>query len=151
MDTTSLAHPAHPVPEEAAGEFEHVSSIVARSLPDYARRGRGLFETYREELEYLGGGRWLVPSGSESGKLYEVRVGTRSRRDSCECTGFRHHHHCSHVVCAKLAHKRSAVCDGCGERRWWKNLTEVHEEHDVLAWFVGDRICSTCIRAGLWA
>ncbi len=129
-------------------------SIIAHSAhestPDYVWRGRGLFETYREDLEYLGGGRWLVPSGSESGKVYEVRVGTRHERDRCECTGFHHHHHCSHVICAALAHRKSAVCDGCGERRWWKHLTQVHEEDSLLAWFPGDVLCDDC-RPRLWA
>ena len=151
MIERSLAHPAHTVPEEdQRDDLEHISSIAARCVPDYVWRGRGLFETYREKLEYIGSGKWLIPSGSESGRAYEVRVGTHSRRDSCECSGFRLHNHCSHVVCAKLAHRKSAVCDGCGERRWWRRLTQVDGEHGLLAWFVGDVLCDDC-RPGLWA
>jgi len=95
----SLAHPA------------------PQSTPDYVWRGRGLFETYREELQYLGGGRWIIPSGSAVGRLYEVRVGTRPERNCCECTGHQRHGQCSHVVCADIARKNSAVCDCCGGRR----------------------------------
>ncbi len=118
--------------------------------PAYVLRGAGLFELHREDLEYLGGGRWLVPSGSESGKAYEVRVGTRPERNRCECTGFQRHGHCSHVVCAGIARKKSAVCDSCGERRWWPQLTEVQEDDGLLAWFPGDRLCDDC-RPGHWA
>jgi hypothetical protein len=111
-------------------------------------RGRGLFEAYREDLAYLGGGKWLVPSGGTVGKLYEVRVGSprRPNRSSCECVGFQHHDHCSHLVCAELAHRKSAVCDACGERKYWPQLREVHEEDGLLAWFPGDRLCKGCVR-----
>jgi hypothetical protein len=150
VDSTSLAHQEHLVPEEASG-LEHVSSIVARCTPDYVWRGRGLFGTYREDLQYIGSGKWLIPSGTSPSVRYEARVGTRPERDRCECTGFRHHHHCSHVVCAKLAHRKSAICDGCGERRWWRLLEQVTEDDELLSWFPGDVLCSGCIDAGLWA
>ena len=133
MIDRSLAHPAHHLP-----------------TPDYVWRGRGLFETYREELEYIGGGTWLIPSGSNLTKGYEVRVGTRPERCRCECMGYHNHGHCSHLVCAKMAHRRSAVCDCCGKRRWWSELTEVREEDELLAWFPGDRLCAHCT-PGHWA
>jgi hypothetical protein len=113
--------------------------------PDYVWRGRGLFETYREAIQYLSGGRWLVPSGSESGKVYEVRVGTRPERNRCECIGFQQHAHCSHIVCANIARKKSAVCDCCGGVYWWPQLREVTDDDGLLAWFPGDVLCSTCI------
>jgi hypothetical protein len=114
--------------------------------PAYVWRGRGLFKVHREDLEYLDGGRWLVPSGSESAQVYEVRVGTRPERSNCPCIGFGQHKHCSHVVCASIAHRRSAVCDSCGERRYFSELTEVQEDHESLAWFPGDLLCEGCIR-----
>jgi hypothetical protein len=116
--------------------------------PDFVWCGRGLFETYRDELEYIGGGCWLVPSGSKSGKLYEVRVGSprRPERSRCECMGYQHHGHCSHLTCAEIAHKKSAVCDSCGERHYWPELRQVQEEDGLLAWFVGDVLCLSCIR-----
>ena len=113
--------------------------------PEFILRGRGLFATYRDELCYLGGGSWLVPSGSTSGKAYVVRVGV-ARPDRCECRGFASHGHCSHVVCASIAHKKSAVCDSCGERHYWPELIEVTEDHASLTWFVGDVVCRRCAR-----
>jgi hypothetical protein len=115
--------------------------------PPYVLRGHGLFEIHREELQYLGAGKWLIPSGSESDKVYEVRVSTaRPERQRCECTGFMHHDHCSHLVCAELAHKKSAICDGCGERKYWPELTEVQEEDELLSWYPGDVLCWSCCR-----
>ena len=122
------------------------------SIPDYEWRGRGLFTTYSVMIleSYQGGGRWIVPSGREPGTVYVVRVGTRPERTRCECRGFASHEHCSHVVAAGIARKKSAVCDSCGERRWWKDLTEVQEDDELLAWFPGDVLCSTCV-PGHWA
>ena len=136
MIKESIEQPAHPSTPEPT--------------PDYVWRGRGLFETYREDLQYLGGGHWLVPSGTEAGRFYEVRAGVRPERNRCECVGFHHNGHCSHVVCASIAHKKSAVCDACGERRWWSELTEVQEDDELLAWFPGDVLCATCV-PGHWA
>lgn len=136
MIKESLAQPAH--------------QSTTEPQPAYVLRGAGLFELHRDELEYLGGGRWLIPSGTESGKVYEVRVGTRPERSRCECTGFGRHEHCSHVVCAGIARKKSAVCDCCGERRCRSQLTEVQEDDELLAWFAGDRLCAACV-PGHWA
>jgi len=132
---TSLAQPAH--------------LSTTEPQPGYVLRGLGLFELHRDEIlreGYQGGGKWLIPSGSESAKLYEVRVGTRPERNRCECVGFHHHKHCSHVVCASIARKKSALCDCCGERRWWPELTEVQEDHESLTWFPGDLLCAGCLR-----
>ncbi len=111
--SATIAHPHPAPPTTPAGEYlEHVSTILTRSIPEpqpaYVLRGLGLFEIHRDEIleSYQGGGRWLVPSGTESGRLYEVRVGTRPERNRCECTGFQRHEHCSHVVCAGTARKQ---------------------------------------------
>jgi hypothetical protein len=121
--------------------------------PAYVLRGHGLFELHHDELTYVGSGKWLIPSGSQSGKVYEVRVGSsrHPERSRCECTGYQHHGHCSHLVCAGIAHRRSAICDNCGERRWWTELREVQEEDELLAWFAGDRLCCSCVAEGVWA
>jgi hypothetical protein len=107
-----------------------------------------LFELCGDEIleGYQGGGRWLIPSGTVGGRLYEVRVGIRPERSRCECVGFGQHRHCSHVVCATIARKKSAICDSCGERRWWSEITEVQEDHESLTWFPGDRLCDSCLR-----
>ncbi len=113
--------------------------------PAYVLRGLGLFELHRDEIlhSYRGAGRYIVPSGTEANGLYEVRVGTRPERNRCECRGFASHKHCSHVVAAGRVAKRSAVCDGCGQRRWSRELVEVQES---LTYFEGDRLCPPCRR-----
>ncbi len=133
MDTKTL-----PQPEQRT---------TTEPQPGYVLRGHGLFELHRGEVlrGYQGAGKWLIPSGSESGRLYEVRVGIRPERNRCECVGFEHHRHCSHVVCATIVGKKSAVCDCCGERRWWSQLTEVTEDHESLTWFPGDLLCYSCL------
>ncbi|PLS85037.1 MAG: hypothetical protein CYG60_14710, partial [Actinobacteria bacterium] len=57
--------------------------------PAYVLRGLGLFELHAGEIlaSYKGGGKYLVPSGTEANGLYEVRVGTRPERNRCECRG----------------------------------------------------------------
>ena len=134
----TIAHPAH--------------QSTTQPQPAYVLRGLGLFELHHDEIlaAYQGGGRWLVPSGAESGGLYEVRVGIRPERNRCECRGFSSHGHCSHLIAAQRVARRSGVCDACGERCWWSKLTEVQEEDELLAWFPGDVLCSTCI-PGHWA
>ncbi len=131
IDQKSSA-PAHPSTPETA--------------PSYVLRGLGLFELRAGEIlaSYQGGGRYIVPSGTEAGNLYLVRVGTRPERNRCECRGFASHGHCSHVVAAQRTAKRSAVCDGCGERVWSRELVEVGA--DSLSFFEGDVLCRRCAR-----
>ncbi len=115
--------------------------------PAYVLRGLGLFELRADEIldSYGGAGKYLVPSGTEANGLYEVRVGVR--RNRCECRGWSAHHHCSHLIAAERVAKKSAVCDGCGERRWDRELVEVTEDHDSLTWFPGDLLCGGCLSA----
>ena len=139
MIDQSLAQPAH--------------ETTTEPLPAYVLRGLGLYELHADGIlaAYQGAGRWLVPSGTESGKVYEVRVSALRRdRSLCECVGYVNHRHCSHVVAARRVAVRSAVCDSCGSRCWWSELSEVHEEDGLLAWFPGDRLCRTCVRDGAW-
>ncbi len=111
--------------------------------PGYVLRGLGIYELHADEIlaSYRGGGKYLVPSGTETNGLYEVRVGTRPGRNRCECRGFASHKHCSHVVAAGRVARRSAVCDGCGVRTWSRDLSEVQES---LTYFEGDLLCPTC-------
>ncbi len=135
MIDATIAQPAHPSTPE--------------TTPGYVLRGLGLFELHADEIlaSYQGAGRYVVPSGTTANGLYEVRVGTRPERNKCECRGFAGHNHCSHVVAAGRVAKKSAVCDGCGERRWDRELVEVTEDDDSLTWFPGDLLCRGCVRA----
>ena len=123
------------------------TSLQAETLPAYHLRGLGLYELHADHIldAYQGAGRYLVPSGREAGFVYEVRVGSRPERHRCECTGVQHHGHCSHHVAAQRVARRSAVCDCCGVRQWWRDLREVHEDDGLLAWFAGDRLCKACV------
>jgi hypothetical protein len=118
-------------------------SVQVEALPTYHLRGLGLYELHGEDIlaSYQGAGRYLVPSGTTRGLVHEVRVGRRPERSRCECTGFQHHGHCSHHVAAQRVARRSAVCDACGVRRWWTEVTEVQEEDELLAWFPMDVLC----------
>ncbi len=132
MIDQTIAHPGH--------------QSTTESTPGYVLRGLGLFELHRERIlaGYQGGGRWLVPSGTDCAKVYEVRTGTRPERNRCECVGFQHHRHCSHLVCAHRVAELSAVCDGCGRRVWRRGLVEVGP--DCLSFFECDLLCRSCAR-----
>ncbi len=130
---------------------ETIAHIAQEPTPNYVLRGHGLFELHRDTLEYIGAGKWLIPSGSKAETFYEVRVAAGPGRDRCECRGFASHGHCSHVVCAEIAHRRSAVCDSCGSRNYWPQLHTVDEDDDMLAWFVGDVLCRSCLSQGVGA
>ena len=132
MAAPSLAQPARPSTTEPQ--------------PGYVLRGHDLFELHAEELlsGYLGGGRWLIPSGTVAGRHYVVRVGVR-RPSTCECVGYERYRHCSHVEAAKLASKKSTLCDCCGERHWDRELVEVTEDDELLSWYEGDRLCRGCV------
>ncbi len=129
--------------DQSVPKVQHPSTTE----PAYVLRGLGLFELRADEIlgSYRGGGKYLVPSGTEANGMYEVRVGTRPGRNRCECRGWASHGHCSHVVAASRVAKKSGVCDSCGERRWDRELVEVTEDHDSLTWFVGDRLCGGCL------
>jgi hypothetical protein len=113
--------------------------------PAYVLRGLGIYELHADEIldSYQGGGRYIVPSGTAANTLYEVRVGIRPERNRCECRGFGSHRHCSHLVAAGRVAKRSGVCDGCGERAWRRDLSEVEES---LTFYSGDLLCPGCRR-----
>ncbi|PLS85839.1 MAG: hypothetical protein CYG60_10415 [Actinobacteria bacterium] len=125
----------------------------SKRIPEYHLRGLGILTISAQEIleSYRGGGHWLVPSGTDPSKSYEVRVGTRPDRNRCECRGWDSHRHCSHLVAASRVAKASAVCDSCGKRCWQHDLVEVQEDDGLLSWHEGDRLCRSCVRDGAWA
>ncbi|MDP9478427.1 MAG: SWIM zinc finger family protein, partial [Actinomycetota bacterium] len=145
MDTRSVRGET---PERAPKQGQ-ASPKQDQRIPDYVLRGLGIVAVAQDLIldSYQGGGRWLVPSGSDPGRHYEVRVGSHPKRNRCECRGFGSHGYCSHVVAASRVAKKSAVCDSCGTRRWWHDLVEVGEDDASLTWFPGDRLCKACVVA----
>lgn len=114
-------------------------------------RGRRLYAEHVDEIRYEDGV-WFVPSEHEATSVYEVTLGRRG--ESCECTDFEIRNpegECKHIVAATIAKAKSTACSCCGQRVPWKFATQVHEEHGLLAWFPGDRLCAECVRTGYWA
>ena len=85
-------------------------------------------------------GTYLVPSGSEPGKSYEVEPGR-----SCGCVGYYHHRHCSHDLAATIARAKSFSCDGCGWRFPNTQMNIIGE--DSLTFFPDDQLCLGCALA----
>ena len=131
MATTESSTPAHP--------------------PTRELRGITLFRDHADEIRFDPVEKvWLVPSQHELGtSVYEVVLGRRG--ESCECKDFEFRGEaCKHILAATIARAKSTTCSCCGQRVSWKFVTEVQEDDELLAWFVGDRLCDDC-RPGHWA
>jgi hypothetical protein len=112
------------------------------------RRGRDLYAERGTEISYKDGS-WYVPSATVEGRVYAVRLGPV---ETCECPDHEHRGaKCLHVTAATIARAKSTRCSCCGHRVPRRLCTEVHEEHGLLAWFPGDRLCADCVRGGFWA
>jgi SWIM zinc finger len=113
------------------------------------QRGLQLWEDHADEITHENGV-WLVPSQHDATSVYEVTIGRRG--ESCECEDFEHRgQSCKHIHAATIAKAKTTPCSCCGQRVPGRFVTEVQEEHGLLAWFVGDRLCADCIHAGHWA
>jgi hypothetical protein len=99
MANTIIAHPAH--------------ETTTEPKPPYVLRGHGMFELYRDELQYLGGGRWLIPSGSKEGLTYEVRVSTTTTAHTLSVPG-------SPTRRARSATGAESVSTGRSLQRSWR-------------------------------
>jgi hypothetical protein len=112
------------------------------------QRGRDLYASRWTEFRFEHGS-WLVLSATVEGRFYAVRLGPVER---CECPDYEHRGvKCMHVTAATIARAKSTTCSCCGNRVPWRFVTEVQEEHELLAWFVGDRLCADCVSGGYWA
>ena len=127
-------------------------SIIAHSAQEstsQARRGRELFAEHTNQFRHKRGA-WLVPSANDAiVGFYEVRLGPV---EVCDCVDFEHRGEpCKHIHGAALAQSKSGTCSCCGQRVLNRFLDEVTEDDALLGWFVGDMICTDCIRAGYWS
>jgi hypothetical protein len=105
---------------------------------------RELGHTFTHEF-----GEWRIPSRTTEGKTYGVRLGPVER---CECRDYEFRGvKCAHIVAASVAQAKSRVCSCCGQRVLGRFLSEVTEEDALLSWFIGDELCSDCIKDGYWA
>jgi hypothetical protein len=138
----SLAQDAHPVSEPESG-LGHVGPIAERVL-----KGTRIYREHADDFVYRGGA-WVIASDTVPGRVYEVRLGPIER---CECPDHAHRGvACKHIYASRIAQSKSRVCSCCGQRVLGRFTTEVHEEHELLSWFVGDVICADCIRTGFWS
>ena len=111
------------------------------------QRGRDLYRQHAEDFLYRNGV-WIIASDTRAGQAYEVDL----KRESCECADHQHRGAvCKHLTAAVLAQAKSAPCACCGHRVLNRFLSEVTEDDELLGWFVGDRLCADCIRAGYWS
>jgi hypothetical protein len=113
-------------------------------------RGLALYQDHIDEIRFEQGV-WLVPSQHDAASVYELTIGRRG--ESCECRDFAYRGGrvaCLHIHAATIARAKTTSCSCCGQRFPWRFVTEVQEDHDLLAWFVGDRLCSACV-PGHWA
>jgi hypothetical protein len=122
---------------------------LARSGQE-TRVGRGCELFTQRGLEFRHEcGAWMVPSATDADTVYAVRLGPVP---SCECADHTYRgSHCLHITAATIAQAKSRTCSCCGSRVLSRFSTEVHEEHELLAWFPGDVLCADCIRRGFWA
>jgi hypothetical protein len=56
---------------------------------------------------------------------------------------------CPHIYAATIARAKSMTCSCYGQCVPWRLVTEVQEEHELLSWFVGDRLCVDCLHGVL--
>jgi hypothetical protein len=124
VDDQTIAHPraTYPTPEER---------LEARARTLWAEQGTSFV--------YLGRGAWRVPSQSKVGVLYPVQL--RGEERGCGCIAYAYREDCAHYRSARLAQIRTSACSGCGERKPYRELIEVTEDHGFLTWFVGDLLC----------
>ena len=120
------------------------TTTIAQPAPATTRLERGA-ELYRDHFgrfSYVGGGVYLVPSGSDATSVYEVTLRGVER---CECAdheirGAR----CKHVIGARIYKAKTGTCASCGERHRHRDMLEVPEGHEVF--FEGDELCRPCGR-----
>ncbi len=111
-------------------------------------RGRLLFEESGSSIQHLEGHTWSVPGSNGTGYL----VNLDERGERCECADFEHRGgSCKHIIAASIADAKSVTCSCCRERVLGRFVREVEDADGLLSWFVGDRICADCVRAGHWA
>ncbi len=129
--------------EEALSKFSvHTDQAKATAkATTRVMRGVALFRERGDEIEYLTGSLWAVPSCSGSA-LYVVDL----KVEECECPDRPPEGEvCKHIYAAQIARAKSGECAGCGSRRRHRELTELHEDnHDNLTYFHGDQLCQEC-------
>ncbi len=102
-------------------------------------RGAELYHDLFDRFAYVGGGVYLVPSGSDATSVYEVSL----RGERCECADHKHRGgRCKYILALRIFKARTGTCAGCGERHRHRDMFEVGDDH--LTFFEGERFCRPC-------
>jgi hypothetical protein len=117
--------------------------------PEAVRYSRGIaIATNRlKEIKKLSVGCYSVPASTPSA-AYVVTVRPVV---ACSCEDSLRRSHevgpCKHVHAVRYMLRSTGVCEGCGVRHFWRELTEVTEDHASLTYFEGDHLCPECLVA----
>ncbi len=113
---------------------------------DDARYSRGvaIATNHLRDIKRLAPGTYSVPASTPS-TAYVVTV---RPVEACSCEdSLRTGNRCKHRHAVRYMLKKSGVCEGCGVRHFWRELTEVTEDHASLTYFEGDHLCPECLVA----
>ncbi len=120
--------------------MQHLSCPRQRPIKVRVRQGRLHFL-----VDGSGGATYAVDP-----ETWSCSCPDHHRRDGAACK-----HAISCWVLVRAARPRPAPelvpCTSCGKALPNSSLVEVTHQDELLTWFPGDRICSSCIRAGQWA
>ncbi len=117
-------------------------SAPAHPTTTRLERGADLYRDHFDRFAYVGGGIYLVPSGSDMTSVYEVSLRGGER---CECADFEHRGgRCKHLIALRIFKAKTGTCAGCGDRHRHRDMLEVGEDHEVF--FEGDSLCRPCAR-----
>ncbi len=114
--------------------------------PEDARYSRGvaIAINHLREIKRLSPGCYSVPA-SEPSTAYVVTV---RPVEACSCEdSLQRNVRCKHRHAVLYMLRYSGVCEGCGVRHFWRELTEVTEDHASLTYFEGDLLCPECLVA----
>ena len=121
---------------------EHSLPLLGEAERARLRRATEIVREHgREIAESAEGAVFRVPSGSTGNRYYVVSLS----RGVCECGDFEHRSlSCKHIFAAFMVKDSSATCADCGGRFLRADTVEVHEEHESMLWYPGDRLCCRC-------
>ncbi len=94
------------------------------------------------EIKKLSPGCYSVPASKPSA-AYVVTV---RPVEACSCEdSLQRNVRCKHRHAVLYMLRYSGACEGCGVRHFWRELTEVTEDHASLTYFEGDHLCPECL------
>ncbi len=144
MAPTVLETPRGP---DHKGELVIESSLAQpRTVhtPEAVRYSRGIAiaTNHLKEIKKLSPGCYSVPASKPSA-AYVVTV---RPVEACSCEdSLQRNVRCKHRHAVLYMLRYSGACEGCDVRHFWRELTEVTEDHASLTYFEGDHLCPECL------